>query len=116
MDIQSLKIAANVLLCPNRTKAIELDQRITRPAKQKKVWPFAAPESHIGKMRRKCSKHHSEVIRGERIGLNPLYKHTAWRQPAPDGGVKFVREKCGNSRNPRVGRLRNDEVVFFSRG
>src|SRR5713101_5246953 len=67
-------------------------------------------------MIRKGGQDHAQVGGIEGVGLHPLHEAAAGSEPAPDGGVILIGEKRGDARDPRVGWLRDDEVVVFARG
>src|SRR5713101_3075252 len=67
-------------------------------------------------MIRKGGQDHAQVGGIEGVGLHPLHEAAAGSEPAPDGGVILIGEKRGDARDPRVGWLRDDEVVAVARG
>src|SRR3954470_426061 len=56
-----------------------------------------------------------KVLLLQLIKLNPLAEHTFGSQALLRSFKKFLCEKAGRSRDPRVGRLRNNDVVFLLR-
>ena len=115
MNIHGLEVAAHSRFLPERAEPAELERRSFRAAKQEEVRPLGAPQSDLGEARREGSENHAEVGGRKRVGLNPLHEHSAWRESFAHGAVILHGKECGDSCNPRVGRLGDDEVVFLPR-
>src|SRR5260370_31009191 len=67
-------------------------------------------------MIRKGGQDEAQVGGIEGVGLDPLNEAAAGSEALPDGGVILIGEKRGDARDPRVGRLGDDEVVEVARG
>src|SRR5256885_12534131 len=116
MTIDGFEIALERLIVPEGAKMAELNSSRVGPAHQQEIGLFTPQEGDIGKMRGEAGGDHAQIVGPKGIGLHPLNKYPARRQPLTSGGVIFIGEKRGNSGDPWVGWLGDDQVILLARG
>src|SRR5215469_16883163 len=115
VHIHRLKVLSKSRVLPERVKPGELERRGISSTNEKKIWLCRAPKCDFREVSHQGRHNHAKIVRCERIGLHPLDKNPTWREPPPDGGIELIREEGGDSRDPRVRRLRNNQIVLVRR-
>src|SRR6267378_2801281 len=115
MHIDGLKVLTESWVLPERAEAAELEEGSVGAAQEQKVGTRGTPEGNFGKVRSETRDNHAQVGRCKRICLHPLNEFSARRELLANGSVILIREERGDSGDPRVRRLGNDQVVLLAR-
>ena len=115
MHINGLKVLTESWVLPERAEAAELEKGRVGAAQEQKVRSLGTPKGNLGKVRRETRDNHAQVGRCKRVCLHPLNEFSARRKLPADGSVILIREKRGDSGDPRVRGLGNDQIVLLAR-
>src|SRR5262249_16607821 len=75
-----------------------------------------APQSDISKVRRETAHNHAQVIWLECVGLHPLDKDSLLSEAPAGRRVVLISKERGDTGDPGIGRLTDDEGVLLARG
>src|SRR5205814_9205753 len=84
-------------------------------AQEQKVRSMGTRMGNLRKVRRETRDNHAQGGRCKRVCLHALSECAARRKLPADGSVNLVREKRGDSGDPRVRGLGNDQIVLLAR-
>src|SRR5258707_4789927 len=115
-QMKRLKILAKQIIAPQRASAAERKWLGGISRQHQIVAAGAMPQRSVRKMARYPVKDHRKIIEGQTVGLYPLNETAPRGKMFVDHVEKFVGVERSDSRDPRIRRFGNDQVVLFAAG